>query len=184
MSFEYTIKAIPTKYKGVMFRSRLEATWAAYFDNACIRWDYEPIDLEGWTPDFILRLEDTQMLVEVKPVDLASDSIGRYVESTGIGYVHRAFPHKNLYKKAFDHSEKYDVLLLGLSPVFRQKRNRDEVSTWTYQGIKVKNTSNTQGEGSYNTTLFRLETLEKPEDIYTSEMNWTKAKNTVQKKYA
>jgi hypothetical protein len=31
--FEYTIKAIPTKYKGVLYRSRLEATWAAAFDG-------------------------------------------------------------------------------------------------------------------------------------------------------
>ncbi len=29
---EYTIKAIPTEYAGVHFRSRTEARWAAFFD--------------------------------------------------------------------------------------------------------------------------------------------------------
>jgi len=28
----YTIPAIPTRYNGVNFRSRLEAKWAAFFD--------------------------------------------------------------------------------------------------------------------------------------------------------
>jgi hypothetical protein len=50
----YTIKAHPTEYKGVMFRSRLEARWAAFFDleKRNWMWEYEPVDLEGWTPDF------------------------------------------------------------------------------------------------------------------------------------
>ncbi|WLF99097.1 hypothetical protein Q5698_15385 [Brucella intermedia] len=29
---EYIIKAIPTEYVGVKFRSRTEARWAAFFD--------------------------------------------------------------------------------------------------------------------------------------------------------
>jgi len=59
--------AIPTKYKGVQFRSRLEATWAAYFDLLGVRWEYEPFDLPGWIPDF--RIEGSlgeSFLVEVK----------------------------------------------------------------------------------------------------------------------
>ena len=31
-AMNYTIKAIPTTYAGVRFRSRLEARWAAFFD--------------------------------------------------------------------------------------------------------------------------------------------------------
>lgn len=45
-------KAIPTYYQGIRFRSRLEATWAAFFDQAGWEWKYEPIDLDGWIPDF------------------------------------------------------------------------------------------------------------------------------------
>lgn len=60
------IKAIPTEYRGVMFRSRLEAKWAAFFDNLNWPWKYEPIDLDGYIPDFILPLNQP-VVVEVKP---------------------------------------------------------------------------------------------------------------------
>lgn len=49
---QYNIKAHPTLYKGVLFRSRLEARWAAFFDLAGWTWEYEPFDFNGWTPDF------------------------------------------------------------------------------------------------------------------------------------
>ncbi len=62
----YDIKAIPTKYNGVQFRSRLEAKWAAFFDLCNWRWEYEPIDLEGWIPDFIIHGK-RKIFVEVKP---------------------------------------------------------------------------------------------------------------------
>jgi hypothetical protein len=72
---KYTIKAHPTTYKGVLFRSRLEARWAAFFDLAGWQWEYEPIDLPGWTPDFLIRIPCGHsecdgchtILVEVKP---------------------------------------------------------------------------------------------------------------------
>jgi hypothetical protein len=51
-SHTYTIKAHPTMYQGTLFRSRLEAQYAAFFDLAEWSWEYEPIDLEGWVPDF------------------------------------------------------------------------------------------------------------------------------------
>lgn len=68
-NFEYTIKPIKTKYAGVTFRSRLEATWAAFFDLMGWKWEYEPIDLDGWSPDFLLRGDySEEILVEVKPI--------------------------------------------------------------------------------------------------------------------
>lgn len=68
-NFEYKIKAIKTKYAGVTFRSRLEANWAAFFDLMGWKWEYEPIDLDGWSPDFLLRGSDgMEVFVEVKPV--------------------------------------------------------------------------------------------------------------------
>lgn len=33
------IKAIETYYKGYMFRSRLEARWAVFFDASGIKWE-------------------------------------------------------------------------------------------------------------------------------------------------
>lgn len=58
--------AIPTTFEGVNFRSRLEARWAAMFDLLGWRWTYEPIDLAGYIPDFVVHLAEPT-LVEVKP---------------------------------------------------------------------------------------------------------------------
>jgi hypothetical protein len=67
----YTIAAKPTWYEGVRFRSRLEATWAAFFDLTGFRWEYEPYDLQFWTPDFVIHHDahlPSGALVEVKPL--------------------------------------------------------------------------------------------------------------------
>jgi hypothetical protein len=72
MGLTYNIAAKPTHYKGCEFRSRLEATWAAFFDLCGWNWEYEPLDLTGWVPDFVLR-GDKDVAVEVKPVMRLSD---------------------------------------------------------------------------------------------------------------
>lgn len=61
----YHFEAIETEYKGVLFRSRLEARWAAFFDYLGFVWYYEPEGFPGWIPDFMI-LPD--LLVEVKPI--------------------------------------------------------------------------------------------------------------------
>lgn len=58
--------AIPTTYKSTRFRSRLEAKWAAFFDLMGWSWHYEPIDLDGYIPDFVLDFAKP-LLIEVKP---------------------------------------------------------------------------------------------------------------------
>ena len=72
---EYKVKAHPTKYGGVLYRSRLEARWAAFFDLAGWKHEYEPIDFPRWSPDFRVEFDcyhsecpPTHILfVEVKP---------------------------------------------------------------------------------------------------------------------
>lgn len=64
--------AIPTRYEGVEFRSRLEAKWAAFFDLAGWRWEYEPVDLNGYIPDFFLMFYKP-LLVEVKPATTSEE---------------------------------------------------------------------------------------------------------------
>jgi hypothetical protein len=64
--YSYEIKAIPTMFQGVMMRSRLEARWAAFFTECGFPWTYEPIDFDGWSPDFSLDLH-RKIYVEVKP---------------------------------------------------------------------------------------------------------------------
>jgi len=68
-----SVNGIPTSYGGVRFRSRLEAKWAAFFDTIGWRWTYEPFDLEGYIPDFVLHFRKP-MLVEVKP-DLSLEDL-------------------------------------------------------------------------------------------------------------
>lgn len=99
---KYDIKSIPTTYAGVNFRSRLEARWAAFFDLCGWKWDYEPFDLDGWAPDFKIRTEWCEVLVEVKPVD-AREYVRTYAESH--------------FAKAFRYWEAYQILLLGVEPI-------------------------------------------------------------------
>ena len=63
------MKPIPTKYKGCLFRSRLEARWAVFFDALQLKWQYEPegFDLKNgawYLPDF--RLPEQQVWLEIK----------------------------------------------------------------------------------------------------------------------
>ena len=89
-----SIEAIPTEYRGVLFRSRLEAKWAEFFTILGIAWEYEPKALPGWIPDFLVA---GWWLAEVKPVSLTSMAI---VEEPEI-------------QKAI---RPYDTLLLGDGP--------------------------------------------------------------------
>ena len=99
----YTIKAIPTTYAGVNFRSRLEARWAAFFDLCGWKWDYEPFDLDGWAPDFLIKTLIATTLVEVKPTEIERIVVGKETASD--------------YEKAIKHSSRYQVMLLGVRPV-------------------------------------------------------------------
>jgi len=66
----------PTRYSGVMFRSRLEATYAKWFDKIGIAWSYEPEGYmlgngHGYLPDF--WLPDQGAWFECKGVMLPVD---------------------------------------------------------------------------------------------------------------
>ena len=61
------VHAIPTVYNGIEFRSRLEAKWAVVFDRLGWEYEYEPIDLMGYIPDFVLPWRFGPTIVEIKP---------------------------------------------------------------------------------------------------------------------
>jgi hypothetical protein len=65
MKGRYTIEPKPTVYKTIRFRSQLEACWAHLFDQIGMPWEYEPVQIQGWIPDFRLF---GRFLAEVKPV--------------------------------------------------------------------------------------------------------------------
>lgn len=74
------IKAIQTSYKGYLFRSRLEARWAVFFDALGVEWEYEPEgynlgDLGWYLPDFLIPLRSgIRLFVEVKPKGVSFDA--------------------------------------------------------------------------------------------------------------
>jgi hypothetical protein len=82
------MSGIPTLYDGIQYRSRLEAKWAAFFDLLGWPFQYEPFDLKGWIPDFLI-LGKYQVLVEVKPVmefpERVASQIDRSCPPTGRG---------------------------------------------------------------------------------------------------
>lgn len=77
------IKAIETEYNGVMFRSRLEARWALFFDLLSIEWMYEYEGYETsagwyvpdfWLPDVYMRSQAKGCFVEIKPDNYEPDT--------------------------------------------------------------------------------------------------------------
>lgn len=102
------MKPIPTTYKGVEFRSRLEARWAAFFDQMRWPWIFEPIDLDGWFPDFLLRTRmPPNVLVEVKPFTTL-----REFEDAGVC--------EKIAKAMNSCNRDEEVLLLGLAPFWEK----------------------------------------------------------------
>lgn len=81
MNYYQQVPAIPTEYQGVVFKSRLEARWAMFFDLIGITWEYEPgqiviWDGTGYIPDFMIDVPsdhawpefvDGRFFVEIKP---------------------------------------------------------------------------------------------------------------------
>lgn len=77
MSRAPAIPSHPTKYGGILFRSRLEARYAALWDLLGLHWEYENLELDSYVPDFLVDVAlypgpDKQptmpTLIEVKPV--------------------------------------------------------------------------------------------------------------------
>ena len=99
-------KASKTMYNFRNYRSRLEASWACYFDYLRIKFIYEPYDLDGWIPDFLIKSkheDQPDILVEVKPIDLE-------FKIPSSDYINE------IYKKAINHKGEYIICLLGLEP--------------------------------------------------------------------
>lgn len=58
--------AIATMFDGIEYRSRLEARWAAFMRNIGWEHTYEPLDGDGYIPDFVVH-GAAPFFVEVKP---------------------------------------------------------------------------------------------------------------------
>lgn len=85
-----TIKALPTTYAGVEFRSRIEARWALFFDQLGVTWAYEPegyaLPSGNYLPDFWLPSISGGCWFEVKgvnPTDTECQLMLELTEATG-----------------------------------------------------------------------------------------------------
>jgi hypothetical protein len=120
MTVAVRVASIPTVYQGVHFRSRLEARWAAFFDLLGWRWHYEPLDLDGWIPDFLIEpfpgdfhpkssecIRKKSLLVEVKPILERDDAITEKIERALGTSADKAVLYDDL---------NFDALLVGLFP--------------------------------------------------------------------
>lgn len=98
------MKASPTVYNEVLYRSRLEARWAAFFDLCGWSYTYEPFSFGDYIPDFIINGK-TNLLVEVKPVP--------------VGELFDDNTPEDLRKKAEEYTdpEVYEPLILGLPKI-------------------------------------------------------------------
>jgi len=97
------IRSKKTPYNGILFRSKLEAKWAVFFDSLGVGYKYEPewdevdigIGYIQYKPDFYLP--DLDLWIEVKPV--------------GFGKM----KYENI-KKAEGWAKDYDGLLVLVGP--------------------------------------------------------------------
>lgn len=69
----YEIEAKPTYYNSILYRSRLEAKWAAFFDFVGWDYDYEPEPFKTWSPDFVIHSLDA--FIEIKPIFMWGEAI-------------------------------------------------------------------------------------------------------------
>ena len=126
---EYTIHAMPTRYKDVLYRSKLEAKWAATFDLLGIEYKYEPFATKGWCPDFLLTRKNLhedleggvdRYLAEVKPVDIST-----------IGYLNQYPDMVDLHCPYFEKAFRY------LLPTYFEGKKWN----WQYRGLLIGTTN-------------------------------------------
>lgn len=70
MTHRMTIAVIQTAYRGVLFRSRLEARWAVFFTSLGLDWQYEPEGFETPVGRYLPDFRVAGCYAEVKPQGL------------------------------------------------------------------------------------------------------------------
>jgi len=98
---------IPTTYRYNAMRSRLEARWASFFDLIGWRWTYEPLDAEGYVPDFLIH-GARPFFIEVGPCITQAD-----------------YEAKSAKAEAAAASLGRDLLVVGVTPIADISTNWD-----------------------------------------------------------
>lgn len=116
------IAAIPTTYRGIRMRSRLEAKWASIFDALGWEWEYEPIDLNGWIPDFVFPNHPffkRPLLAEIKPIFAKDTAVINKIEDAMNAPPRAEQRALGRPEGAWDkwHAERpYDLAIFGAAP--------------------------------------------------------------------
>lgn len=132
------IEAKPTQYRGVQFKSRLEARWAAFFDyyHLINEWLYEPTTLtlleKGWefTPDFRITFGGMPLMVEVKPTEVTEEhhylleTFGARLKATPLLLVVGDFYNMDIRGEYLTHPSKFSKL----SQVFPKSEEAAEIA--------------------------------------------------------
>ena len=118
------IASKPTVYSHCQFRSRLEARWAAMFDLLHWQWVYEPFDLDGWVPDFLIMAHDT-ILVEIKPILSFSRDVADKMTSNMVKW------------RGSREAENAEPLLLGLAPKLTASDHLNLCFGWCAERVGV-----------------------------------------------
>lgn len=120
-----TIRAKPTLYKGVRFRSRLEARWAVFFDAIGREWIYEPsfpeLSAISYQPDFLLDggLVQASSLVEVKSWPGEPGNWGKFAAYLNVAREDERYP------RVSEALNTRMTLLIGLPGVWQEGRLTD-----------------------------------------------------------
>jgi hypothetical protein len=68
--------------RGILFRSLAEARWAYIFDILNFEWKYEPFELNGYIPDFIINTHTgfNELLIEIKGGESSINNLDKYLD--------------------------------------------------------------------------------------------------------
>jgi hypothetical protein len=114
------VAGIATLYRGIEYRSRGEARWAAMFHQLGWQHTYEPFDGDGYIPDFQVYADRT-FLVEVKSIS----------EFKGL------FDVLGKVARGLENHWPGEVLVVGVSPLMVTYDDADWVSDAARHGIDI-----------------------------------------------
>lgn len=130
------IKAIETEYDGHLFRSRLEARWAVFFNALGVKYEYEPEGFElpsgkRYLPDFKVKCHGTRgdcsddltfdLWIEVKG-DMSKGDLDRIKE----------FSNDEWDEKTGTHTVENPVLVVGSIPEHGVSRPEEDSVYYQY----------------------------------------------------
>jgi len=139
------IKPIPTRYKGIMYKSRLEARWAVFFYTLGVYAKYEPFTIEEegiqYTPDFVPMFGSVRTLHSLKdlvPFDLPPTT-NTLTQVPLLIEIKPKTPNASYieYLKKFTKSGKYDILVCVGNPSFVPFKVGRKEEIIIYKGLLI-----------------------------------------------